>query len=133
MVPPIDVRLREDCNMGSDGRRPPYFLGLDLGGTNIKAGVVDDSGRPWPLVSGPTRAELGPEAGLDSLVEVAGRAVEASGVDWSEIAAVGLGSAGTIDTAGGRIVEATNLPLWNGFPIAARLARTTESAHLPVE
>ena len=107
--------------MGSDGRRPPYFLGLDLGGTNIKAGVVDDSGRALASVSGATRAELGPEAGLDSLADVAGRAVEAGGVDWSEIAAVGLGSAGTLDTAGGRIVEATNLPLWNGFPVASRL------------
>ena len=107
--------------MGSDGRRPPYFLGLDLGGTNIKAGVVDDSGRALASVSGSTRAELGPEAGLDSLAEVAGRAVEACGVDWPEIAAVGLGSAGTLDTAKGRIVEATNLPLWNGFPVASRL------------
>ena len=72
-------------------------------------------------VSGPTRAGLGPLAVLESLVEVAGRAVEAGGVDWSEIASVGLGSAGTLDTVEGRIVEATNLPLLNGFPIATQL------------
>ena len=110
-----------DFEMGLDGRRPPSFLGLDLGGTNIKAGVVDDEGRVLAAVSGPTRAGLGPEAGLESLVEVARRAVEAGGVDWSDIEAVGLGSAGTLDTLGGRIVEATNLPLWKGFPIASRL------------
>ncbi len=34
---------------------------------------------------------------------------------------MGLGAAGTIDAVGGRIVEASNLPLWNGFPIAPRL------------
>ena len=38
------------------------------------------------------------------------------------IDAVGLGSAGTLDTEGGRIVEATNLPLWNDFDVGPRLA-----------
>ena len=107
--------------MSPDRRRPPYFLGLDLGGTNIKAGVVDDSGCPLASLGGPTRAGLGPEAGLDSMEEIARRAVEASGVDWSEIVAIGLGAAGTLDTSEGRIVEATNLPRWNGFPITSRL------------
>lgn len=107
--------------MTPDGRRSPFFLGLDLGGTNIKAGVVDDEGRPLATIDRPTRAELGPVMGLETLVEAASLAVEASGADWSEIQAVGLGAAGTIDSAGGTIVEAANLPLWNGFPIAPRL------------
>jgi glucokinase len=107
--------------MNPDGGRPSCFLGLDLGGTNIKAGVVDDSGRALASLSEPTRAELGPLAGLEALASAANRAVEASGVGWAEVLAVGLGAAGTIDSAGGRIVEAANLPLWNGFPIAPRL------------
>ena len=107
--------------MNRDGPRTPCYLGIDLGGTNIKAGVVDDEGRPLASVGEPTRAELGPEAGLESLVKSSRRAVERSGVDWSEIVAVGLGAAGMVDVAGGRIVEASNLPLWNGFPIAGRL------------
>ena len=106
--------------MGPDGRRPTYYLGLDLGGTNIKGGVVDDSGRPLASASGPTRAELGPEAGVEALADVARRALAAGGVDWSEIEAVGLGSAGTLDTAEGRIVDASNLPGWNGFPLGPR-------------
>ncbi len=37
--------------------RPAYYLGIDLGGTNIKSGVVDDSGRPISSVSVATEAE----------------------------------------------------------------------------
>jgi glucokinase len=114
--------------MTSDGRRSSCFLGLDLGGTNIKAGVVDDRGQPLASISEPTRADLGPEVGLKTLASVANRAVETSGVDWLEVLAVGLGAAGTIDAAGGRVVEAANLPLWNGFPIAPRLG---ERLHRP--
>ena len=108
--------------MTRDSRRPACYLGLDLGGTNIKAGVVDEAGRPLSAISGPTRASLGPEAGLLTLADLAGAAVTASGRAWEEIAAVGLGAAGTIDSKGGRIVEAANLASWDGFPIAPRLA-----------
>ncbi|KKL18167.1 hypothetical protein LCGC14_2478220, partial [marine sediment metagenome] len=44
-----------------DEARAPFFVGLDLGGTNIKAGVVDDSGRPLSWLSVPTEADKGPE------------------------------------------------------------------------
>jgi glucokinase len=109
--------------MSPDGRQPPFFVGLDLGGTNIKTGVVDDTGRALSSLSEPTRAELGPEVGLNALATAASRTVEACGLDWSDVVAVGLGAAGTIDARQGRIVDASNLPLWNGFPIAPRLAQ----------
>ena len=38
---------------------PPFFLGIDLGGTNIKSGVVDDRGRPLSSVSVATEADHG--------------------------------------------------------------------------
>jgi glucokinase len=108
--------------MSSADRRPRYHLGIDLGGTNIKAGVVDDDGRPVSSARLPTLAHLGPEVGIDALTEVARLAVSESGVEWSEIDSVGLGSAGTLDTVEGRIVEATNLPLWSDFPIVEKLS-----------
>jgi sugar (pentulose or hexulose) kinase len=39
-----------------------YFLGIDLGGTNVKAGVVDDGGHSRSSVSRPTEAAKGPRA-----------------------------------------------------------------------
>jgi glucokinase len=103
------------------GRGSRYYLGLDLGGTSIKGGVVDDHGIPLASVSSPTRAELGPEVGLIALADVARRAVGASGRTWSEIDAIGLGAAGTLDTVAGRIIDTSNLSDWNGFPIGPRL------------
>jgi glucokinase len=97
--------------------RPPFYLGIDLGGTNIKSGVVDDEGRPISSVSVETRARLGPEAGLESLAEAARLAVAASGRDWSEIAAVGLGSPGTMDIEAGLLLDPPNLPGWTNLPI----------------
>ncbi len=101
---------------------PPFFLGIDLGGTNIKSGVVDDQGQPMSSVSLPTRAEAGPEVGLDTLVAAGNQAVAASGLDWGQIAAVGLGSPGTMDLPLGLLLDPPNLPGWQNFPIRDRLA-----------
>ena len=112
--------------MVSADRRPPYYLGIDLGGTNVKAGVVDDEGRLLADLSVPTEAHLGPGHGLFVLNQAARAAVIGSEVDWAEIVGVGLGSAGTLDPGEGRIIEASNLPLWNDFSIARRLAEQLE-------
>src|SRR5262245_20898036 len=89
----------------SSDRRPPFYLGMDLGGTNIKSGVVDDAGRPLSSVSLETQADHGPEVGLNNLAEAGRRAVAASGLDWSEIRGVGLGSPGTMDIQAGMLLD----------------------------
>jgi glucokinase len=108
--------------MRVEGRHGPFFLGIDLGVTNIKGGVVDDQGRPLSVVGVPTRAADGPEGGLRRLAEVGRRAVAESGLDWGQIAAVGLGSPGPMDLAAGRLLEPHHLPGWNDLPIRDRLA-----------
>lgn len=106
-----------------------FYLGIDLGGTNIKSGVVDDEGRVLSKVSVPTEAERGGRAGLERLAEAGHRAVEASGISWDRIAGVGLGSPGTMDIPGGMLLEPPNLPGWENMPIrdllADRLAKPT--------
>ena len=47
--------------ISAEGAQTPLFVGVDLGGTNIKAGVVDDLGRPVSWISVPTKVEKGPE------------------------------------------------------------------------
>ncbi|MHC5537958.1 ROK family protein, partial [Singulisphaera rosea] len=91
--------------MSADDRLPPYYLGIDLGGTNIKSGVVDDQGRPLSSISMETRAMRGPEEGLRNLAEAGRQAVEASGLTWDDIAAVGLGSPGTMDLKQGLLLD----------------------------
>lgn len=102
--------------------QPPFFLGIDLGGTNIKSGVVDDTGRPVSSVSVVTNAEKGPEAGLASLAEAGQKAVQASGLGWDAVTAVGLGSPGTMDLPRGLLLDPPNLPGWSNLPIRDLLA-----------
>jgi glucokinase len=108
--------------MSSEPFSPPFFLGIDLGGTNVKSGVVDNLGQPLSRVSVSTEAERGPEVGLDHLVTAGREAVAASGLDWDQITSVGLGSPGTMDLYLGLLLEPPNLPGWDNFPIRERLA-----------
>jgi len=110
----------------SAARRPPFYLGIDLGGTNVKSGVVDDDGQSYSSVSLKTRASLGPEVGLQTLAEAARQAVAASGLDWKEIKAVGLGSPGTMDIEAGLLLAPPNLPGWDNLPIRQRLSEILE-------
>ncbi len=110
--------------MSSGARRPPFYLGIDLGGTNIKSGVVDSEGRPFPSVSLPTHADRGPVAGLAQLAEAGRQAVVASGLTWDDIHAVGLGSPGTMDLEAGMLLDPPNLPGWVNMPIRQLLGDT---------
>ncbi len=95
----------------------PFFLGIDLGGTNIKSGVVNDDGRVLSSISIDTEADRGPVVGLDNLAEAGRRAVAASGLTWDQIAGVGLGSPGTMDLPAGMLLDPPNLPGWDNVPI----------------
>jgi glucokinase len=108
--------------MSEAQRRPPYYLGIDLGGTAIKSGVVDDEGRPLSSISLPTEAVRGPDVGLRNMAEAARQAVAESGLKWPEIAGVGLGSPGDMDLPAGLLLNPPNLPGWDNLPIRDRLA-----------
>ena len=108
--------------MSAADRRPPFYLGIDLGGTNIKSGVVDDLGRPVSSVSVETNADRGPDTGIANLAEAGRLAVQASGLTMDEIVAVGLGSPGMMDIPAGMLTDPPNLPGWNNLPIRQRLA-----------
>jgi len=88
--------------------------GVDLGGTKIQAGVVDDHGRvlgdsrhPTPTAGGPT----------DVIAAIAGAVREAAagaGTDPGALAGVGVGSPGDVDDRAGTVTSARNLPGWSG-------------------
>jgi len=105
----------------------PFFAGIDLGGTNIKVGVVDDLGRPLAWLSVPTECEKGPEDAARRMAEAVREAGRRAGLAESELARVGLGSPGTMDLAAGMLIEPVNLrgpkgDEWNNFPIRARVS-----------
>ena len=101
--------------------RGPFFLGVDLGGTNIKAGVVDDSGKPVSRADLPTEAEKGPDEGIRRICQVSKQAIDAAGLTLDDIVAIGVGSPGPMDLKQQIIINPHNLPGWIDLPLAARV------------
>jgi len=91
------------------------LVGIDLGGTSIKAGVLDEHGRILAREGARTEVERGAEHVLSKLVEIA----RALGAEHG----LGIGSPGLIDRAAGRIADCPNLKPMEGVPLADELAR----------
>jgi len=104
---------------GSARPRATAVLGLDIGGTKLAAGVVDSSGLVHSFATESTRPEDGAEDGLERLFELGRKVVARSGVDWSGIAAVGIGSGGPLDAARGILVSPPHLTGWLDVPVVA--------------
>jgi glucokinase len=100
----------------------PFYAGVDLGGTNIKAALVDDQGRTLSFHTEPTHADRGPESAAKRMGAAVHTLAREAGIEAAEIAHVGLGSPGPLDIPAGRIVRAGNLPGWDGFPLRDRVA-----------
>ncbi len=99
-----------------------YYLGVDVGGTNIKVGVVTGEGKSLSKVRILTEPERGPDAGVESIGIAAEKALEASGKTLGQIRAVGLATPGTMDIPAGMILEPPNLPGWFNYPIRQRVS-----------
>ncbi len=82
------------------------YLGIDLGGTNIKGGVVNEAGEIVREASRPTMVERGPEAVADGIAALI-RELE----QGETFGGVGLGCPGTVDDESGEVVCAFNLGL----------------------
>jgi glucokinase len=100
----------------------PLYAGVDLGGTNIKAALVDDRGRVVAFHTEPTRADRGPEDAAARMGRAVHTLASLAGIATADIARVGLGSPGPLDIPRGTIVRAGNLPGWDDFPLRDRVA-----------
>jgi len=108
-----------------------HHLGLDLGGTNIKWVVAEDTDGAWATLDRgrvPTEADEGPDAVVGRLAGVAVDAV----ARWPGIGSVGVGVPGEYDPRSGAIRQLTNLlGEWPGKPVASVISATVGlPAHL---
>lgn len=101
----------------------PYVIGIDLGGTKVKAAVADGHGRILGQAGLPTRAAAGGGAAFGQIVAAVEQAAAAAGADPRRAAAIGIGSPGPLDLQRGLVVNAANLG-WVNFPLRDRLRET---------
>ena len=85
-----------------------YYIGIDLGGTNIAIGLVDDAGRILHSDSVPTVKERHWSEIIRDMADLSKKVVADAGHSLEEVAAVGIGCPGTIDKVSGVVVYSNN-------------------------
>jgi glucokinase len=101
-------------------RGASFDIGIDLGGTNIKIGLVDGTGRVKARRVLLTRAASGPTRALKRV-----SAVIADLRKRRRVASIGIGIAGLVDHTAGIVRVPPNLPGWNGTPVKRMLEKLT--------
>ncbi len=95
----------------------PLFVGFDVGGTNIKLGIVDDQGRPLAKTKITTAEDKGPREAVRRAREAVEKMLAGLSLKLSDMASVGLCTPGTMDIPRGIFLQPHNLPHWHYFPI----------------
>ncbi|MBE7044154.1 MAG: ROK family protein [Ruminococcaceae bacterium] len=98
------------------------YIGVDLGGTNIAAGVVDEAGKILAEGSVPTGAERPYQEIIKDMADLCKEITKKAGLEISDIRAIGIGSPGTIDNENGVVVYSNNIKMEHA-PIAAELQK----------
>jgi glucokinase len=97
--------------------RDALYVGLDVGGTSMKAGVVTDGGKVQSVVGLPTEPEKGQEFGLQQMCRAIRAAVGAAQLGMQQIAAIGVATPGTMDLRTGMMLDPPNLKPWQNVPV----------------
>ncbi len=96
-------------------------IGVDLGGTRIKLGAVDDKGKLLHDCTIPTEAEHGPRR----IVENIAKGIQSifTQIDSSKVVGIGIGAPGTVDLDGGTVKYPPNFPGWTVFRLGDELKK----------
>ena len=93
--------------------QPEYYVGIDLGGTNIAAAVVDEYGLIYGRSTRKTNAPRSYEEIFSDMAGCARGAAKESGISFDDIKSVGIGCPGAIDKENGNIEFSNNLGFYD--------------------
>src|ERR1044072_6515399 len=105
-----------------ESAKRPFFVGVDVGGTNTKIGVVDYDGRIFGKVSISTLEERGPADAIQRMARAIDQLLAQLKLSLSDVAAVGLGTPGTQDIRRHIVFEPPNMAHWRNYPVRDELA-----------
>jgi glucokinase len=107
------------------------FIGCDLGGTNLRAAMVDvETGNVIHLLSVPTLAREGHDAVMQRMADLFLQVINASGLKKEDVGGIGIGVPGVYNPDNGETLFLPNLPgTWPHVPLAATIFNLTD---LPV-
>ena len=102
-----------------------YYIGIDLGGTNIKAGVVDENYNIVAKASVKTNCPRPAEEICDDMAAVSKIAVEKAGISMDEVEWIGIGTPGIADNVNGVIPYSNNLD-FHDVPVRKYIQKTID-------
>lgn len=108
------------------------LIGIDLGGTNIAVGLVDENGNILKKVSTPTLATRPSEQILDDMAKCCFDVCREAGINISDVDFCGIASPGLCDSIRGVVERSNNLP-FNGYPMVEELKKRTGIKNIRVE
>ena len=108
-----------------------YTIGIDLGGTNIAAGLVDENYKIIRKTSRPTGAQRTADDIVKDMAAACETLCREEGITVGQISSVGIATPGTADTDHGVVIYANNLPFRN-YPIAAKLKELFPVGHVAI-
>ena len=103
---------------------PPgeYYLGVDIGGSSVKVGVVSASGQVLARRSESLPYSLGRDASMQAMFQTIEACLASSSFTLRQIAGIGVAAPGTMDLTKGIVFHPFNLPGWEDLPLRALLA-----------
>ena len=101
-----------------------YRIGIDLGGTNIKAGIVDENYNILLQKSKPTLVERKAEDILADMANISHELISEYGLNLDDVAGIGIGSPGTVDAERGIVVYSNNFG-WNHVALSYFMEKRT--------
>jgi len=102
-----------------------YCAGVDLGGTNIKAGLLDAEAHVLASLSVPTEVDRGRDTVVSNIITAAERVIADAGVDRSQVIGIGIGSPGPMSHRRGLIINPGNLPCMKDTPLREIMTERT--------
>ena len=109
-----------------------YRIGIDLGGTNIVAGIVDKDFKIVAKLSTPTNANRSSDDITKDIASLCKNVCIENGIDFSDIDAIGVASPGAVNNRTGVVEYSCNLP-FRSYPIVDELKKLTGKEHIYID
>ena len=104
-----------------------YYIGVDLGGTNIAVGITDENGHILVKGKVPTGKERHGDEIIADMGALCASLVKEAGLTFDDIAYAGVAAPGSVDPQNGEIKYANNINMFH-YPLAQKLME-----HIPVK
>lgn len=109
-----------------------YYIGVDLGGTNIAIGLVNENYEIVKKGSVPTKPERGADAIVEDMAALSRKLVEEMGITMDDVVSAGVATPGTANNETGVVEYANNIPFLR-YPLADKLSALLDGKPVYIE